>query len=96
MKIEPNGNEIQRMQQVRAVRATQATSSTQASSSADRADQAQLSNRGVELAKARAALSTVPEVREDRVAALKSQVQAGTYKVPVEALAAKMMRVVTS
>ena len=99
MKIEPNGNEIQRTEQVRAVRATQATqaaTSTQAAGSLRGPDQAEFSNRGVELAKARAALSTVPDVREDRVASLKSQVQAGTYQVPVDALANKLMHVVTS
>ncbi|HRE25726.1 MAG TPA: flagellar biosynthesis anti-sigma factor FlgM [Anaerolineales bacterium] len=95
MKIEPNGNDIQRIEQVRAVRATQPTAPTQASGAVSGPDQAQFSNRGIELAKARTALSAVPEVREDRVAELRSQIQAGTYQVPVEALAEKLMRAVT-
>lgn len=95
MKIESNGNEIQRIEQVRAVRPAQATNATQAAGRVGGTDQAQFSTRGVDLAKARAALSSVPEVREDRVASLRSQVQAGTYQVPAEALAAKLMRTVT-
>ncbi len=95
MKIEPNGNDIQRIEQVRAVRATQAAAPTQAAGSVSGPDQAQFSNRGVELAKARAALSNLPDVREDRVAPLRSQIQAGTYKIPTEALAAKLLPAVT-
>jgi len=96
MKIEPNGNDIQRIEQVRAVRAAQANAPAQASGSVGGTDQAQFSNRGIELAKARTALSGVPDVREDLVAELRGQIQAGTYQVPVEALAGKLLRVVTS
>ncbi|MBL8093028.1 MAG: flagellar biosynthesis anti-sigma factor FlgM [Anaerolineales bacterium] len=95
MKIEPNGNDIQRIEQVRAVRPAQATSATQAAGSVNRPDQAEFSNRGVELAKARAALSDVPDVREDRVAALRDQIKSGSYQVPYDALAGKLMRAVT-
>ena len=54
-------------------------------------DEAMLSDRARLLAKSRAFLNEVPEVRTDLVDGLRKEVEAGTYKVPIEALAKKLV-----
>lgn len=54
-------------------------------------DTVQLSGRGREVQKVREAALEAPEVRESRVAELKSAIQAGTYNVRGEQIASKML-----
>lgn len=54
-------------------------------------DTVQLSGRGREVQKVREAALEAPEVRESRVAELKSAIQAGTYNVRGEKIASKML-----
>jgi flagellar biosynthesis anti-sigma factor FlgM len=54
-------------------------------------DQAALSEQSRVLNKARAAMENVPEVRTDKVSALRNQVNAGSYHVPLEELAHKLL-----
>ena len=56
--------------------------------SSDRAD---LSDRGRLLGKARAALQTLPEVNEDKVKDVKQRVANGTYTVPADELARRLL-----
>ncbi|MEA3402613.1 MAG: flagellar biosynthesis anti-sigma factor FlgM [Armatimonadota bacterium] len=54
-------------------------------------DQLALSQRAEEIRAARAALAEAPAVRADRVAQLKAQVQAGTYKVDPNRVAERIL-----
>jgi negative regulator of flagellin synthesis FlgM len=54
-------------------------------------DEAILSSQAILLAKARAALDAVPEIRSEPVDALKAQVETGTYQVPIERLVARLL-----
>jgi flagellar biosynthesis anti-sigma factor FlgM len=54
-------------------------------------DQAALSEQARVLNKARAAMETVPEVRTEKVTALRDQVNSGNYHVPLEELARRLL-----
>lgn len=53
-------------------------------------DRLEISGRAREIDAAKDAIAQLPEVREDRVAALKAQLATGSYSVPAEAVAAKL------
>lgn len=55
------------------------------------ADRVELSDRARALHAAREALSQLPQIRQDRVEALKRLVVAGTYGVPGEKVAERML-----
>lgn len=44
------------------------------------------------LAKARHALNETPEVRNERIEQLHQQIEAGTYRIPLEALANHLLK----
>jgi negative regulator of flagellin synthesis FlgM len=50
-------------------------------------DEAEFSSFAVELARVSAELKNVPEVRQERVDALKEKVEAGEYRPPLEKVA---------
>ncbi len=54
-------------------------------------DKAEFSERSLALSKARSALEAAPEVRSERVEALRGQIQAGAYQVPYEKLAGRLL-----
>lgn len=54
-------------------------------------DSVSLSTNARLLAAARTEVQNVPDVRENKVAAIKQQVDAGTYSVPAHVLARKMV-----
>lgn len=56
-----------------------------------KSDEVVLSERAQLLRKVREALSAAPEVREDRVAELRAQIQKGTYQVPEDELIAALL-----
>ncbi len=56
-------------------------SGAQATRASAGADQVALSQRAEEVRAARAALAATPEIRHDRVAELKAQIDSGEYKV---------------
>lgn len=64
------------------------TSSVQEAASGDRV---KLSQQVRELHAARAAISQMPDIREEKVTAIRAQIEAGTYKVDSEKIAAKMI-----
>jgi flagellar biosynthesis anti-sigma factor FlgM len=66
----------------------QAVDTGQRAQAKDRAD---LSRDALTLAKARVRLNETSDVRQERIAALQAQVQAGTYRVPVEELAKALL-----
>jgi negative regulator of flagellin synthesis FlgM len=57
-----------------------------------RADEASLSAEAQELLMARRAVQGAPDVRAERVAALRAEIDAGTYRVDEQALARKLRR----
>lgn len=91
VRIEPNrvsrlasrpANEVGRAE-ADATRSTQGVVQT---------DQVVLSQRASEVQLARASLASVPEVRARKVAELKRQIQAGTYRVDADAVAEKLIK----
>lgn len=55
------------------------------------ADQVALSQRAEEVRAARAALAATPEIRHERVAELKAQIESGEYKVDPHKVAERML-----
>lgn len=55
-------------------------------------DKLQISSMGKDIQSAKAALSNVPDVREDVVASVKARIDAGTYQVSAESFAEKLMQ----
>ena len=55
------------------------------------ADQLELSSRAEEIRTARAALAQTPEVRAEKVAELKAQIEAGTYRVDSDKVAERIL-----
>ncbi len=55
------------------------------------ADAVALSDEAWDIQRIRQVLCGVPDVREDRVVALQRQVRAGTYVVPVDDLASRLL-----
>ena len=60
-------------------------------SAAAQVDQVVLSQRAAEVQIAKEALASVPEVRQEEVAALKRRIQEGTYEIDAEAIADKII-----
>lgn len=56
-------------------------------------DKVSISKAAKELQEAQKAVQNAPDVRADRVAAIKKQIQEGTYQVPTEALADKLLSI---
>lgn len=54
-------------------------------------DSTQISAKAKEIMTARAELKEMPQVREEKVAALKEKVQSGNYQVDSKAVAAKIL-----
>ncbi|MDP2662426.1 MAG: flagellar biosynthesis anti-sigma factor FlgM [Dehalococcoidia bacterium] len=56
-------------------------------------DEVSVSRSDREMQEAQSAVRNAPDVREDKVAAIKKQIDAGTYTVPVEAVVEKLLSV---
>lgn len=54
-------------------------------------DQVSFSTMGKDMQVAKAALSSVPDVREDRIQSLKASIANGTYQVSAESFADKIL-----
>lgn len=59
-------------------------------------DEVSLSTQARELQKAKEAVEASPDVRQEKVAAIKAQVEAGTYNIPAGYVAAKMLEKATN
>jgi negative regulator of flagellin synthesis FlgM len=77
--------------QVYGVGKTRKSGKTGYASGVSDTDQVSFSSIGKDMQIAKAALENVPDVREDRVNELKSQIQNGTYHVSNESFADKLM-----
>ena len=85
MRIEAY-NQIQQLYRTNQVKKPQKTSSASFS------DQLQISSFGKDIQTAKAAVASAPDVRADKVASLKAQVQNGTYNVSNESFAEKLLK----
>lgn len=54
-------------------------------------DELTISSTGRDYQTARQALSQVPDIREDRVSAIRERIHAGTYQVSADSFAAKVI-----
>ncbi len=54
-------------------------------------DRVEISRLGQDFQVARAAVSKVPDIREDKVAAIRESMAAGTYSMDMDALADKLL-----
>lgn len=54
-------------------------------------DRVEISQLGHDVQAARAAVAKTPDIREERVAAIKERMEAGTYSVDMDALADKLL-----
>ena len=54
-------------------------------------DRVEISRAGMEFQIAQQAVHTAPDIREDKVQALKEQMQAGTYNISMDDLAEKLL-----
>ncbi len=54
-------------------------------------DQLQLSTTGRDFQTAKSAVAAAPDVREDRIAAIKAKIDNGTYQVDTSAFAEKLL-----
>ena len=57
-----------------------------------KADTVVLSNAAKDIHKAQRQLAAIPDVREDKVAQLKEQIENGTYEIDEEKIADKMLK----
>jgi negative regulator of flagellin synthesis FlgM len=57
-----------------------------------KADTVALSNAAKEIQEAQRQLDAIPDVREDKVAQLKEQIENGTYEIDEEQIADKMLK----
>ncbi|PUU87743.1 flagellar biosynthesis anti-sigma factor FlgM [Halanaerobium sp.] len=63
----------------------------QTEKSGSKNDSTQISAKAKEIMTARAELKEIPQIREEKVAALKEKVQSGNYQVDSKKLAAKIL-----
>lgn len=54
-------------------------------------DRVEISQMGHDVQVARAAVAKAPDIREDKVAAIKERMDAGTYSIDMDALADKLL-----
>jgi negative regulator of flagellin synthesis FlgM len=81
--------------QAAARRAERAASESQPKADPERvrksSDTVEISNRSRELARARQAVDAAPDVRSEKVAAIKKSIEDGTYSVSPQLLAQKLL-----
>ncbi|MEE9536035.1 MAG: flagellar biosynthesis anti-sigma factor FlgM [Desulfobacterales bacterium] len=85
VNIEAYVNQVQEKDKV-------APTSEQPENQQVKADTVELSDMGKSVQEAHRQLETIPDIREDKVAQLKEQVENGTYEIDAEKVADKMLR----
>lgn len=82
---------IEAYNQVQQVYQSKKVNQTQKAGAASHSDQVQISSFGKDIQTAKAALAGCPDVREERIASIREQIQNGTYRVDNAAFAEKLM-----
>lgn len=90
MKISPE--QVQQLLQAQRVKGTGNVHKTRPVDAAPSTDGASLSAESQEISKALSVIGKTPEARADKVAALKAQVQAGTYAVSGQDVAESVLK----
>lgn len=96
MKVNPSTTQSAQSSETSSSKKASRSSAASESSSANRSSKlsdsykAELSDRAREMSHAKAAANSTPDVREDRVAALKRKIADGSYNVDADAIAEKM------
>ena len=83
---------IESMSQVAQIYKTNQTQSTEKTQKVKATDEVQISEAGRDFQIAKMALQEVPDVREDKIAAIKSSMEAGTYEVNSSSFADKVIQ----
>ena len=83
---------IESMSQVAQIYKTNQTQSTEKTQKVKATDEVQISEAGRDFQIAKMALQEVPDVREDKIAAIKSSMEAGTYQVDSNSFADKVIQ----
>lgn len=81
---------IEAYTQVQQLYNTKSVSKVQDTKKKSFSDQLQISSVGKDIQTAKSAVSGAPDIREDVVAPIKSQVQSGTYSVDTSSFAEKL------
>ena len=84
-KINPYVNQLQQQNKA-------ADGSEKNHSEAAKGDRVALSDTALEMQKARQALKEIPDVRDDKVAALKESIDNGTYEINADKIADRMLK----
>ncbi len=82
---------IEAYNQVQQVYQSKKVNQTQKAGTASHSDQVQISSFGKDIQTAKAALAGCPDVREERIASIRDQIQNGTYRVDNAAFAEKLI-----
>jgi negative regulator of flagellin synthesis FlgM len=100
MRINPPGsNQVQGSELSRSRQAEQArgkeqagkAEATSAKSTIPDSVRTDISGRATETAQAKAAATDAPDVREDKIAALKARIESGTYRIDADRIADRMI-----
>ncbi len=83
---------IEAMSQVAQIYKANQTSGTEKTQKAKAKDEVQISETGKDFQIAKMALQEAPDVREEKIAAIKSSMDAGTYKVDSSDFANKVIQ----
>ena len=94
MKINPNNNSIPIEAYVNNVqdKKTAQTPKDKTANQGVKTDTVDISDTAKRVSAARDELNRIPDVREEKVAALKKEIENGTYKVDSEEIAEKMLK----
>lgn len=88
-----SNEQAQQIQAASGVKGTKAAKGAEGPGAVGPSDAVAMSSMGQDVGRVLAALSSVPEpVRADKVAALKAQIEAGTYHVPARDIAQSILR----
>lgn len=83
---------VEAMSQVAQIYKTNQTQSTEKTQKAKAKDEVQISETGRDFQIAKMALQEAPDVREEKIAAIKSSMEAGTYEVNSNSFADKVIQ----
>lgn len=87
-----SNEQAQQVLAAQGVKGPKATKGVDGTAQAAPSDALSMSSMGQEIGKAMQAMSGIPDIRADRVAELKAQIEAGTYHVPGRDIAESVLR----
>lgn len=83
---------VEAYQQVQQIYKTKKVNQAQKAGGTSQKDQLQISSFGKDIQAAKAALADAPDVRTEKIASIKAQMQNGTYRVDNAAFAEKLLK----